>query len=476
MNITKEHTGSLTGKINIEINEQDYLEKFQLELKNFRKRATLPGFRPGKVPQGLIEKKYGPSILAEEVNKLISEGLDSYIKQENLHLLGYPLPVEEQDSPDFVNFKNFNFSFDYALIPQFEINLSESTEIEYNKILVGEDILKNTIKDVQNQFPEIVEAEEITQDVKFRIDVKQTDGSGNTIEDGINLTATIDLSYIKDDSIKNLLTGLRVGDSTIFNPITAFGDAAATGDLFKISVDKAYQMDNDFRVEIVNISRSVEAEVNQNLFEKAFPGEEIKEYDEFVERLKKEIRKSYEIEEDKLLLQKTLNKLVDDTNIDLPDEFTKRWLFVSNDGKISKETIEKEYPQYRQAMIVQLVENELRKQHPHIIVNDLDIKNEVKRFYSQYFRLQDDNNGEQEAALDRIAENFMKNKEEIQKIHDQLSNQRLIELFKSKLKLQEKEISVNEFTEMIRKTYLPEHLKHYEDHEHEHDHDHDHQH
>jgi len=475
MNITQEKTGDLTARLNIEIVEQDYQEKLQQELKNYRKRAAIPGFRPGKVPQSLIEKKFGPSLLAEEINKIISESLDNYLKEEKLDILGYPIPVDENESPDFSHFKDFTFSFDYALSPKIDIDLSQGTEFEYLKLHISEEIVNSTVSDIQNQFSKTVDAENISPDAKFQISAKELDGSGKPVEGGIDSTANIDFNNITDETIKNLLNGLRIGDKVFFNPISAFGDTEKAAKLLAITDERAKLIKDDFEIEITGITRLEPAEVNLELFRKAFPGEEITDYEAFIDQIKKEIRKSYSVEEDKFFLQQTFNTLIQKANVELPDDFTKRWLFVSNDGKISKEIIEKEYPQYRKAMIMQLVEKELMNQYPEIIVKQDDVKNEVKRFYEHYFRFQDEISDENTEALERIAENFLKNKEETQKIYEQLFNQKLTALFKSKLKLKEREVTLDEFKEEINKTYIPEHLHHYEDHDHDHGH-HDHNH
>ncbi len=465
MNITQEKTGELTARLNVEIVEQDYQENYQQELKKFRKQAAIPGFRPGKVPQSLIEKKYGPAILSEEINKLITKSLDDFLKNEQLNILGYPIPVEDQETPDFASLKDFHFSFDYAVSPIININLTQDESIEYLSVEVSEEIINNTVKDIQNQFASTIEVQNVDSSTKIQVYIKETDIEGNVIEGGISTTTHIDFSLIASDEIKNLLTGLQVGDKVVFNPLNAFGSDKASK-ILGISVEKANAITTDFEYEILTITLNEPAEVNKELFDKAFPGEDIADYEGFIEKIKKVIKNSYTSEEDKFFVNRTLRHLMNNTNVEIPDDFTKRWLLISNDGKISKEVIENEFPQYRQSMIMQLIEKELMKQYPEIVVSDEDIKNEVKRFYSQYFGFQIDEMDEQKINLDKIAENLLKNKEESGKIYDMLFNQRLVNLFKSKFTIIEKEITIEEFSEELKKLYTHEQLN---PHEHEHD-------
>lgn len=470
MNITQVKTGELTARLNIEIVEQDYQENYQQELKKFRKQAAIPGFRQGKVPQSLIEKKYGPSVLAEEINKIITKSLDDFIKNEKLNILGYPIPVEEQEAPDFVHLKDFLFSFDYAITPNININLTQEETAEYLTVEVTEEIINNTVKDLQKQFANPIDVQNIDSTSKIQVYIKETDIDGNVLEGGIGLSTHFDFSLITNDDIKNLLTGLSAGDKVFFNPLIAFG-AEKASKILGISLEKANTIDTDFEVEVMTITHNEPAELDQEFFEKAFPAEVIADYESFIERIRKAIKGSYAQDEDKFFVNRTLQQLVKSTNIEIPDEFTKRWLFVSNDGKISKEAIEKEYPLYRQSMIIQLIEKELMKQYPEIIVYDEDIKEEVKRFYRQYFGFQKDAMEEHKASLDKIAENLLKNKEESGKIYEMLFTQRMLTLFKSKLTIIEKETTIEEFSNEMKKLYASEHSHQSDSHVHDHDHD-----
>jgi trigger factor len=471
MNITQERTGNLTSTIKVEIVENDYVENFTKELKSHRKQASLPGFRPGKVPIGIIQKKYGTAIIAEEVNKIVSNAINEFIKNNELDIIGYPIPTTERENQiNFTTQKDFVFYFDFALTPKIKLDLSENTVVDYYKIIVDDVEIDRFIMNICDGNGSFEETQEIEELDKIEISLNELDSTGSIIEGGIKHTTSIFLSYIKDEDTQKKFLGLKKGDSLVINPLQATNSADETAIMLGIEKVRAEKTKSDFLVKIDNVSRLVPAAINEDLFKKAFPADEIKDEAEFRARVAKEAAKAYNVELDKIFMQQTLDKLINDADFDLPDEFLKKWLYVSNEGKISLQQIEHNYSHYKQSMKYQLFENKLIKENPQLEVKDTDVKNEIKKYFGFYIPENDEENADERTRhLDSIVEKYMKNKEKVQKIHEQLYDQRLLELFKSTLKLNKKDVTSDELHEIIKASFSYDHS-----HEHEHDHDHHH--
>lgn len=464
MNITEEKTGDLTANLKIEVKESDYSEQYKNELKKYRKQASMPGFRPGKVPMSIIRKKFGNTILAEEINKLVSQKLNNYIIENKLDLLGHPIADMDKEPPDFRHEQDFDFFFDIAYAPEINIDLSEENEVDYYEIKVDEKVINNFIEETRKRHGEQKEVEEVDDDCMLEVKLTELDDEGNPKENGINNQTSLLPRYIKDEKVRNELLGSIREDKLTFNPLKATENATETASMLGIEKDEAENLESDFEVEIIRITRQEPAEMNADLYEKAFPGSNIENEEAFRNRIAEEAEKAYAAESDKFFARQVMDKLMEDADIKLPDEFLKRWIYVSNDGKISMADIESDYPKYEQSMKFQLLENKLLKENEELIVKDQDIKDEIKKYLKNYMPAPDeDEDGQHEKQLDALAENFLQNKEETKRIHDQLFEQRLSSFLKSKLKLNKQKISYDDFVNKIQDLHA---------HDHEHDHDH----
>lgn len=478
MNITEEKTGELTATLKFEVVEADYNDKYQQELKNYRRQASMPGFRAGKVPMGIIQKKYGTAILLDEVNKFVSEELNKHIKENKLNILGYPLPNADKEPQDFMKQKDFTFYFDIGFAPIFDLDLQSYEPVDYFKIKVDDAKIDEQIKAIQYRNSKTEEHDVVEKGDMLSVKIAELDDEGKVKENGITKETMVLVNYLKNEEIQEKVIGSKVGDVLTFNPLVATGNETETATMLGIDKEQAKKITNDFRFEIVKIEANVPAEIGEELFKAAYPNEEIKTEDEFRAKIAEEIAKSFDIESQRLFSRFAMDKLFDNTDIDLPDEFLKKWLFQSNEGKVSVEDIEKNYDGYRKAMKMELIENDLVTKEPTLRVTDDDLKAEIKNYFRGYFMPNLPGIGEEDDAmnqqLDQIADNYLKqNKEETQRIHDELFSRRLAGFLKNEMKLNEKEISYDEFGKEIEK--LTAHI-HDHDHNHDHDHDHDHDH
>ncbi|MCX6286063.1 MAG: trigger factor [Bacteroidetes bacterium] len=407
MNLSRENTGELTATIRLEITPEDYTEQVNKVIKDYQKKANIPGFRPGHIPAGLIRKMYGKAVLAEEVNKLISESLNNYIKEQNLDMLGNPIPNQEKNSA--VNFEtqtSFEFFFDIGFAPEFKIPFGPETEVEDLEITVDDSMIDKYVDETRKRFGTPVKAKE----------------SGQPAE---------------SDSAAEPITEVE-------NPVET------------------------------KTPEVIPAEMTPEFFEKVYPGEKLETEELFRERIRKDAFASFAQETDRIFFNKATDILVKSTNIDLPDEFLKRWLLEYNEGKFTQEQIDKDYPSFRESMKWQLIENRIIREN-EIKVSDEDIRNYIRtvmlhRVGSEFV------DPEMEKKYESIVDAFMQNKEQVQRINDQLYNARMLGLFKIKLSLLKKEVSYDEFIKIASETHEHEHHDHEHSHDHEHDHNHKHEH
>jgi len=473
MNISQEKTGDLTATLKVEVQASDYNEQYEQELKKYRKQANLPGFRPGKVPMGVVKKKYGTALKVEEVNKVVSGALNDYITEEKLDLLGYPISNPEKGQmPDFENQEAFEFYFDIAKTPEIDLDISEKTEAEYLKIKVSDEMVDNFIADIRKRNGEFEEVDDIEENDMVTVKIEELNEDNTVNPEGIANNAPIVPTYIKDEDTRAEFLKLKAGDTIIFDPLKATENATETATMLGIKKEEAEKLDKDFQFTVEKITRQGLADINEDLYQATFPNDDIKDEEGFREKVREEASKAHAAESDKYFLHKTMEQFYDNSNVELPDEFLKRWLFVSNEGKVSEKDIEKDYKHYQRSMKMQLIESKLVKGNTGLQVTEDDIKNQIRSYFSMYMPPHSgDDTNEWDKRMDGVVDNYMQNKEEVQKISDQIFDQRVIELFKEKLNVVEKEVSYDEFVSILKESQ-----QHNHDHDHDHDHEHEHDH
>lgn len=448
MEITREKTGQLTATIKMVISSADYSESVTKILKDYQRKANVPGFRPGHVPFGMIKKLYGSSVFADEVNKLVSDKLNRYILDEKLDILGQPLPnMELTRQFDHEQDQEIEFFFDLGLAPDFNVVLDEHMAIDYHLIKVDNEMIDKYVDDMRQRFgtttnPEVAGAKDILSG-----DFKQLAADGNVLEGGITHETRLTIDSIADEDLKGRLIGSMAGDIVVINPKKATRTSVEVAAMLGIDKEEAEGIDSDFSFAITEISTMSPSELNEELYEKVFPGSGILTEEEFRNKIRNESEHAFIADSDHLFAHHAQEKLVETINIPLPDEFMKRWLIESNEGKLSAEELEKNYDKYAEGMKWQLIENKIIKE-AGIEVADQEIKDYVKDYYLQGWRtmqLTDDLMN----RLETIADSFLKDKpSETRRIIDSLYGQRVTAYIKSKVKLLEKEISYDEFVKL----------------------------
>ena len=447
MNIVKENISDLTAVLKVNITEEDYSEKVENVISDYRKKARIDGFRPGKVPTGLIRKMYGKSILVEEVNKLISESLTNYIRDEKLNVLGEPLPNKDQKTIDFDNESEFEFAFDIALSPTVEVKLSKKDKVPYYDIKVDEKLLETHTDNYARRFGEFKDVEETTDVEMLTGNFAQLDEEKNIIEDGIKADdVRITIEYIKDADIKKEFGGKKVGDKVIFDVRKAYPSDSEIAAMLKIDKEVAKNLTGDFQFEITKIQKFDKAEINQDLFDKAFGKDVVKSIEEFNAKLTEEIKANFKKDTDYRFMVDAKTKFVEKFNPELPTEFLKRWLIVVNEGKFTPEQIEEEFPKFEEDLKWQVIKDQIIKEN-EIKVEESEILDLAKEVTAAQFAQYGLANLPDE-QLATYAQEILKKDNERRNIYERKFEEKVVDFIKDSIKLDEKEISIEDFQKL----------------------------
>lgn len=450
MKVTLNKTDNVNGIIAIELEKNDYQENVDKSLNQFRQRANIPGFRPGRVPKGIIQKMYGKSILADEINKLVSNELYNYIKDNGLNILGEPLPnEEEQKTIDFDKDENFEFKFDIALAPEFELPLNKRDSLTYYNVKVEDDLLDKQIDAYKQNYGTYKQVESEVADTDL-IKGKITEiDNGEPKENLIEVeNGMIMPSYIKDEEIRKQFVGAKVGDTIVFSPAKAYdNNAVEIASLLQISKEDVAHVNSDFSFEIREVTRYEEATMNQELFNKVLGEGVVSTEEEFRTKIAELLSSQFKPAADSLFMKAARELVLKKMKgVEFPDAFLKRWLLVANE-KNSPETIEEDYPK-----ICDDLKFHLSKEK---IVKDQQIKvekEEMEAFAAEVARSQFAQYGMSNVPAD-VLENYVKRMLEdqntVRNMYDQLIENKVMEWLKQTVKVNEKEILSKDFEKLF---------------------------
>ena len=440
MNITQENSGDLTAIIKIELIKEDYQEKVKTVLKDYQKKANIPGFRPGKVPFGMVNKMYGKAVLAEEINKLISDSLNQYIIDNKIDILGYPLPNTEKTTElDFDTQEKFDFFFDIGLTPQFEIDLDDKFKVKYYNIKADEDVVNKYLTDLRSRNGKTSNPETAEE-----TDVLSGDFAEANTKEGLKGSAQLKLESVKLKTILKKFIGAKVGDQITFDPAKALKSDVEVAALLGISADEAETFKSEIQFTVTEISRTEPAELNEEFFKLVYPQDKIENEDQLKERIKKDAEVSFKSESDRLFMNNAVEMLIEKANISVPDDFLKRWLLESNQDRVTAEQLEVQYDSYIKSLKWQLIESKLVKGN-NIEVKEEEVRDHIKGYFMNMTMPGTEGNDDR---LNDIVNSVMQNKEEVKKIYDQLYDKKLLDFFKSNIKQTNKEVNYEEFVKL----------------------------
>ncbi len=441
MNITKKDIDKLNAEITIAVGPADYETRVNDAIKKAQRQAAMPGFRPGKVPVGLIKKQYGTSILVDELNKLLNDSLHNYINENKIEILGNPMP-KENEQVDWVNQKDFTFTYQLGLAPSFDFAVDKKQSFPYKTIKVDDALVEKYLKDVRRNYgkpsnPEVA----ADKDVLF-VDIVELDNENNILPGGVFKSSSLGLDRLKNDNTRKKLTGAKKEDKFILN----------VNDLYETALDKSVSLgidkaaaetfNSNLQLTVKNIARMEDAELNQELFDRLYGAGKVNSEEEFRNKIKEELNMMFKQDSDRNFMQELEKTLVNKLNIQLPDEFLKRWLMAANEKPITKEQLEKEYPEYAFTMKWRLIENKIIKDN-NLVVSPEEATEEAKGFvraeYSRYGQTP------QEEDLIKIAQSLLSKEKEAQRIFENVYSRKVLNLIKENCTLDTKEVSYNEF-------------------------------
>lgn len=444
MDITKELIDDLNAVVKLKVTPADYTDKVENALKTYQKKVSMPGFRPGKVPASLVKKMYGKSVLAEELNRILSDSLYAYIKENNLEVLGNPLPKEENNNVDIENQKEFEFSFDMALAPQFSLNLDSSISFTEQQVQPDEKIINDYISDISRRYGQIVPSEVAGEGDLIYGDFVELDANGEVVPGGIYKSSTIFLDKpVKENH--QLLVGAKAEDKFDLDAMQVSENVNDRAQKLGITSEQAENLSNKFRFTVKSISKLVPAELNAELFDKVYGPGVITTEEEFRAKISEELAKMFSRDSEEKLRNEIVNTLLDKTNLSLPDSFLKRWLVAANEKPVTMEQVEAEYPIYARQLRWQLIENKLIKDN-NITVTADEAKEHVKEILRDNYRKYGRNPEEvSDNELNDTAQRVLGKEDEAKKIFENLYANKLMTLYRSKFNITNKKVSYDEF-------------------------------
>lgn len=452
MNIVQENTGALEAVIRIELSKDDYEDRVSKELKSMQRKAQMPGFRPGKVPYGMMQKMYGKSVLVEEVNKVLADAIYAYIKDNKLNILGHPVADRQQsESLDWDKLDGFTFQYHIGLAPDIELELTPDITVDYHTIRVDDEMLNSYLLDIQKRYGKMTSpgvAEE--SDVLYGL-FEEMETEEQLKHEGVDHKANLYIEYIRDGDVKARLIGCKPGDSVVFDILKAVESDTEAAAMVGLKKDELAAHSPLFRFTLESISRVEPAEMAPELYEKVLPGKGIREEDAFRESIRDQIGLQYQADVDKHFKNMVREKLIGITALPLPESFLKIWLVDANPEEVTHEQVDKEFDSLADTFRWQLIENHLIKTYQLEVT-----KQEIHDHLENYFRAQMKQYGQddlEQSVIEGFIKNITSKEEEVKKVQEHLFEQKLLEVYKQHLSLNKIELSFNEFVELVTAKY-----------------------
>lgn len=434
MNITRENLDALNAVVKVDIAKEDYSDKVEKILTDYRKTANIPGFRKGHVPMGMVKKQYGKAVLVDEVNKLLQDALNKYLTEEKLDVLGQPLP-KTQDTIDW-DADGFSFEFELGLAPEFDVELKSKKAITQYNIVADDKMIDEQIENIQKQYGKLVSQDVIEKDSEITGTFKNEE---HDIENTISLTT----DKFKEKSTAKKFLGGKVGDVIALETKGLYEDDHDLMHALKVSHDKVHGLDIPITFTVTEINKREFADLDQELFDKLFGKDVVKSVTELKEKIKEDAEKQFVQQADQKLLNDVTEYLVDNTKFELPAEFLQKWLQQSGEQPLDNEQAKEEYEKSEKSLRYQLIEGKLiTDNNVQVTIDDIKghAKEMIKGQMAQFGQL-----NPSDKELDDIAARVLSNKDEAKRISEQLISQKLLNLYKEKANLKAKEVTYEDF-------------------------------
>jgi trigger factor len=444
MNIIREDLNAEVAVLKVKISPEDYKKKVNDSLEKYRKQAKIPGFRPGKIPMGMIQKQYGKAILAEELNKVVNDSLYSFIQEQKIEILGNPIPKKEFEViGDFSNPSEFEFQYEIGLTPKIDVKDIIKSKFDYVKVKIDDELLNKQIDDLRRRYGKLVSSDSVSDKDLVLGQFVELDEDNSIKEGGIMNSSTISIEFVEDKNTINDILGKKIGDKVVLNPDNVSRGGKDTAAMLGVKEEELATISNKFQFTINEIRKMELAEMNQELFDKLFGEGVINSEKELKERISKDLEKMFENDSDKMLTNKVYEALIEKTNVKLPSDFLKRWIQLSNEKPITMEEIETQFDAYEKGMKWQLIQGHIFKEN-NLQVDHKEVLEFTKGLlinqYAQYGMPAPD-----EKELTDAAIKILTNKDESGRVYDMYAEIKLTEYFKANVKLNEKTVPYDEF-------------------------------
>ena len=434
MEITHQELDALNAVVTIRLTQDDFADKVLDVLKDYRKKANIPGFRKGHVPMGLIKKQYETAVTADEVNKLLQENLDSYLKEKEFKILGNPLPKMKET----IDWKAdaFDFEFELGLSPEFEVNLKSRKKVTQYKIEASAEMIVEQMQSIQKQYGKLIAQKEVAEGLEITAHFRAE-------QPAIDTNSTFQLDQIKGKKNQKALIGQAVGNTITVKGKGLFESAAVAQRLLGISNEEAEALDTDIELSFKEVNKRELAALDQALFDKLYEPGTVDSEEALKAKIKEGIEKQFEQQSDQKLLNDMTEFLVENTAFDLPDDFLKRWIQTAGEKQLNSEEAEEEYQRSEKGIRYQLIEGKI------VADNEMQVQfEELKDFAKQMISMQMAQYGQmppEEKEMEGIILRVLSNQEESRRLQDQLMSQKMLDFYKTNGPVKEKKVGFDAF-------------------------------
>lgn len=451
MNIEKESIDELNALLKVTVEKEDYLESYTKTLKTYSKQMNLPGFRAGKVPVGVVKKKYGKSLLAEELQKVLDSSINEYIKSNELKVLGQPLPVVEGEKGDWDDPNQFEFTYELGLAPEFAVNVSSKHKVTFYKVKIDDKMVEEEVDRIRRRYGKLSDSDKAGPKDMLMGEFVELREDGLEKEDGIRHKSTIGLEYVEDKKSKKRLSGVKIGDIIEVDPQKLSHSHDDLGRMLGITHEQVHELPKKlkFNFEVNEIKELTPAEMNEEFFGKILPPEKDQSENGLKEYIREGLAEHF-MNDSELMFKRDVNRYFSDKlKLSLPDGFLKKWIELSSEGKTSLEEVESGYEEYANGIKWQLIKNK--------IISENDIKVEFEEALDHTKGLLTKNYVQygmpapEEEELNNAAMKYLQDRDQVEQIFDMLYEKKVLDIVKDNIKLVEKDVSFDKFKDIASK-------------------------
>jgi trigger factor len=441
MNITQENIDELNAILKVKVVAEDYLPKVEGALKTYQKKANIPGFRPGKVPSGMIKKMYGKSIMVDEINKLLNDSLYNYINENKLDVLGNPLPKADADV-DFDNQKDFEFIYEMGLAPKFNLELSAKDKFTYTTVKIDDDLVNKYTTDIAKRYGKVEQVEVSAEGDLLNGDFVELDANGEILAGGIFKTSSVFTDRLKDET-KKAFIGLKKDDKVVVDAQKISENATDLAAMLGVDKAVAETLTSKFQFTVKGISRLAASEINQEMFDKIYGPGAVNSEEEFKAKIREELGAMFVNDSERKFYNDVVDYLMNKVNFNLPTEFLKRWIVAVNEKPVTLDQVDAEFDNYAKGLKWQLIENKIIRENNIAVTNEEVVEHTKNLILQQFGKMAQ--SPMSDADLEDTAKRVLANQEEAKKLYEQVYGQKVMTLFKTTFTLENKEVAYDDF-------------------------------